>query len=109
MLFGKKYDIAMIRTTSKDALKRSALFVTDGDIKAAAEIYEFFIRDMPNMPDYDSTQPTFIDQAKDTIGGVLGWVDQNQDKIVGYWNLFQQFRGGGSIPTPGAPTNLPKI
>ena len=108
-LFSKKYDVAMIRTTSKDALKRSALFVCEGDIKTATEIYDFFVRDMPNMPDYDSVQPTLIDQAKDTIGDVLGWVDQNQDKLVNYWNLFQQFRGGGSIPPATPPANLPPI
>lgn len=106
-LFGKTgYDVTMLQTTSKDALKRSALFVCGGDIKQATEIYDFFVKDMPNMPDYDSTQPTFMEQAKDTIGGVLGWVDQNQDKLVGYWQLIQSFRNGGA---PGAPTNLPPI
>ena len=107
-LFGKtQYDVSMLQTTSKDSLKRSALFVTGGDIKAATEIYDFFIKDMPNMPDYDSAQPSFMEQAKDTIGGVLGWVDQNQDKIMGYWQLIQSFRGGGGAPS--APTNIPPI
>lgn len=99
----------MIRTTSKDALKRSALFVTDGDIKAATEIYDFFVRDMPNMPDYDSAQPSFVDQAKETIGGVLGWVDQNQDKLVGYWNIIQQMRGGGVTTTKPPTSDIPPI
>lgn len=107
-LFGKiNYDVTMLQTTSKDALKRSALFVTGGDIKAATEIYDFFVKDMPNMPDYDSIQPSFMEQAKDTIGGVLGWVDQNQDKLMGYWQLFQSLRGGGGAPS--APTNIPPI
>lgn len=97
----------MLQTTSKDALKRSALFACGGDIKQATEIYEFFIKDMPNMPDYDSIQPTFMEQAKDTIGGVLGWVDQNQDKLMGYWQLIQSFRNGGGAPA--APANIPPI
>ena len=107
-LFGKiNYDVTMLQTTSKDALKRSALFVTGGDIKAATEIYDFFVKDMPNMPDYDAVNPSFMEQAKDTIGGVLGWVDQNQDKLMGYWQLIQSFRGGGGAPS--APTNIPPI
>lgn len=99
----------MLRTTSKDSLKRSALYITGGDIKAATEIYEFFIKDMPNMPDYDMAQPTFMEQAKDTIGGVLGWVDQNQDKLVGYWQMIQSFKNGGGGGAAGTPMNLPPI
>ena len=40
MLFGKEYDYSIIRTTSKDALKRTALIVSGNDIKKAEEIYE---------------------------------------------------------------------
>lgn len=81
----------------------------NGDIKAATEIYEFFVKDMPNMPDFDTLQPSFMEQAKDTIGGVLGWIDQNQDKLVGYWNIIQAMRNG-AVPTPSVPhTDLPPI
>lgn len=108
-MFGRpKIDISLIQTTSKDALKRTALFACGGDVKAAEEIYNFFIKDMPNMPDFDTIPPTFMEQAKNTIGGVLGWVDENQDKLVGYWNIIQQMRGGGNIP-PTTPTNLPPL
>lgn len=108
-IFSKtNYDVTLLRTTSKDALKRSALFMCNGDIKAATEIYDFFVKDMPNMPDFEPTQASFMDQAKETIGGVLGWVDANQDKLVGYWNIIQQMRGGAVQP-PVQPTNLPPI
>lgn len=106
-IFGKtNYDVTIIQTTSKDALKRTALFATGGDIKAATDIYEYFVKDMPNMPDFDPAQSSFMDQAKDTIGGVLGWLDENQDKLVGYWNIIQSMRGGSA---PTAPTDLPPI
>jgi hypothetical protein len=108
-MFGKpKIDMTLIQTTSKDTLKRTALFACGGDVKQAEEIYNFFVKDMPNMPDYDMVPPSFMDQAKSTIGSVLGWVDENQDKLVGCWNIIQQMRGGGTIP-PSAPTNLPPI
>lgn len=109
-MFGRpKIDITLIQTTSRDALKRSALFASGGDVKQAEEIYNFFVKDMPNMPDYDTIPPTFMEQAKSTIGGVLGWVDENQDKLVGYWNIIQQMRGGGAVQPPVSPTNLPPI
>lgn len=98
------YDTSLIRTTSKDALKRSALFVCGGDIKQASEIYDFFIKDMPNMPDYDPVPPSALEQTKDAITGVLGWVDGNQDKLIGYYNLFKSIRGA----TEQAP-NIPPL
>lgn len=106
-LFGKtNYDVTIIQTTSKDALKRTALFATGGDIKAATDIYEYFVKDMPNMPDFEPPQATFMEQAKDTIGSVFGWIDQNQDKLAGYWNIIQSMRAKNA-PTP--PTDLPPI
>lgn len=107
-IFSKNYDVSLLRTTSKDSLKRSALFMCNGDIKAATEIYDFFVKDMPNMPDFDPPQTSFIDQAKTTIGEVFGFMDANQDKLIGAWNIIQQMRGGGHIP-PTTPTNLPPI
>ena len=108
-MFGRpKIDMTLVQTTSKDTLKRTALFACGGDVKKAEEIYNFFVKDMPNMPDYDMVPPSFMEQAKNTIGGVLGWVDENQDKLVGYWNIIQQMRGGGNIP-PTTPTNLPPL
>lgn len=106
-LFSKRYNTTLIQTTSKDALKRSALFITNGNVKDANEIYDFFVKDMPSIPDFEPPQASFMDQAKDTIGGVLGWVDQNQDKLVGYWNIIQSIRNSGGVPTP--PTDLPPI
>lgn len=112
-MFGKpRIDMTLIQTTSKEAIKRSALFACGGDVKAATEIYDFFVKDMESIPDFDPVRPTFMDQAKATIGEVFGFVDANQDKLIGAWNIIQQMRGGGAItpPTPPTiPTDLPKI
>ena len=98
-LFSKQYDFSLLRTTSKDALKRSALFISGGDIKAAAEIYDFFVRDIPNMPDFDQPEQSGYERTRDTITSVLSWIDSNQDKIMGYYNLFRSMRSNrGNIP-----------
>jgi hypothetical protein len=50
-----------------------------------------------------------MDQAKSTIGELFGFVDANQDKLIGAWNIIQQMRGGGAVTPLTAPTNLPNI
>ena len=98
-LFSKQYDFSLLMTSSKDALKRSALFISGGDINAATEIYDFFVRDIPNMPDFDQPEQSGYDRTKETITGVLSWLDANQEKLMGYYNLFRSMRSNsGNIP-----------
>lgn len=108
-LFGKpNYDLNMLRTTSKDALKRSALMMCEGDIKKATEIYEFFIKDVESMPDFDTPPTPFLEQAKSTVGEVFGFLDENKDKLMGAWEFIKSMRGGGG--TPAAPASpLPPL
>ena len=42
----------------------------------------------------------FQKQITDGAMKVLGWIDSNQDKIAGYYNLFQQIRAGNPITPP---------
>ena len=108
-LFGRtNYDLTMLQTTSKDALKRSALMMCDGDVKKATEIYEYFMKDVETMPDFDTPPVPFMEKAKATVADVFGFVDQNKDKIAGIWDLIQTFRGGGgSAPATPAQTLPP--
>ncbi len=110
-LFGNKvaYDVTLLQTTSKDALKRSALLVCGGDVKAATEVCEYFMKDMPDMPDYDQPTTSALTQAKETALGVFGWIDQNQDKVLGYYNLLRTLTGKAGITMPTAPADVPPI
>ena len=110
-LFGNKvaYDVTLLQTTSKDALKRSALLVCGGDVKAATEVCEYFMKDMPNMPDYDPPTTSALTQAKDTALGVLGWIDGNQDKVLGYYNLLRTLVGKSGVSVPTVPADVPPI
>lgn len=110
-LFGNKmaYDATLLQTTSKDALKRSALVVCGGDIKAATEVCDYFMKDMPNMPDYDQPSVSALTQAKDTALGLLGWIDGNQEKLIGYYNLVRTMTGKAGIALPTAPADVPPI
>ena len=110
-MFGKKkINVEMIVPTSKATLKTSCLRACNNDIDEAIKLYDFYAKDLPNLPDFDVTPPTIFQQAKSTISDIFNWADQNQDKIVGAYNFFQQMRGGQAIPeitTP--PSNVPPI
>lgn len=108
-MFGKSpINPDMIVATSKMALKTSCLRACDNDIDKAMRLYDFFVKDMPNLPDFDVAPPSAMQQAKEMAVNAFSWLDQNQDRIVGFWQLFQQLRGGGA-PSVTPPANVPPI
>ena len=108
-MFGKpSINPEMIVATSKVALKTSCLRACDNDIDKAMKLYDFFIKDMPNLPDFDVTPPSAMQQAKEMAVNAFSWLDQNQERLLGYWQMFQQMRGG-IVPIATPPTNVPPI
>ena len=98
----------MIVTTSKVALKTSCLRACENDIDKAMKLYDFYIKDLPNLPDFDVVPPTILQQAKETIASTFSWIDQNQERIVGFYQMSQQMRGGATPPA-APPANVPPI
>jgi hypothetical protein len=118
MLFNKKEcrNMDMIRTTSKDALKRSLMQMYQGDVATMERMYDFYMKDMENVPDFDPVPPSMMQQAKETLGGLFNWADANQDKLIGAYNLFRAMKSGepiGNVGVAAAPVAdippLPKL
>lgn len=108
-MFSKPINPDLVVPTSKVALKMSCLRACNNDVEKAAKLYDFFVKDMQNIPDFDPVPPSMFEQAKSTIGDLFGWLDNNQDKLAGAFQLIQQFRGGGAIATGQPPVNVPPL
>jgi hypothetical protein len=103
-MFGRNdIDINGIVVTSKMSLKASCIKVCGNDIERAEKLYDFFAKDIQNLPDFDVPPPSTLEQIKTMAGDVFGWVEQNQDKLIGAYHLIQGFRSGTPIATPGVP------
>lgn len=107
--FSKQYDVSMIRTTSKDALKRSALFVCGGDIAEAEKLYNYFVKDMEGIPAYDPPTVSGYEKVKDEAIGILQWIDANQDKLLNYVSIFQTLKAGGTVTLPTTVADIPPL
>lgn len=103
--------IQAIRPTSKATLKIQCLFACKGDISEAMKLYDYFAKDMPDLPDYDPVQPTWVDNTKDMANGILGWVKENQDTLAqGYEFISNIIKRRASVPPPApAGEPLPQI
>ena len=113
--FNKKKKLEMIqaiRPTSKATLKIQCLFACKGDIDESNKLYEYFAKDMPELPDYDPVQPTWVDNTKETVNSLMGWFRENQDTIAqGYQFIQGIIKNKGVLPVepPAASAPLPPI
>ena len=102
--------IQAVRPTSKATLKMQCLMVCKGDIDEAEKLYDYFARDMPALPDYDTPPPTWLDNTKDVAGGIVGWLGQNKDTLAQDSEILRAITGNRLPPlaltdteAPGAP------
>lgn len=111
-MFGRNdIDINMIVTTSKMALKASCIRACNNDVDKAERLYDFFIKDIKDIPDFDIQPPSAFEQIKTIAGDVFGWVEQNQGKLLDAYNMFQSIRGGQpfNVPSGGPVEGVPPI
>lgn len=94
----------MIVPTSKMALKTSCMQACGGDIDKAEKLYDYYIKGISELPDFDPIRPSTFEQVKAMAGDIFGWLDQNGEKVSG---LLQMIRGAAApaagTPPPGVP------
>ena len=94
------------------------LLVCKGDIDEADKLYDYFAKDMPELPDYDPVEPTWVDNTKDMANGIVGWIGNNKETLMQGYEMVRAMTGNRLPPltfTPPvtevteAPKPLPEI
>ena len=98
-MFGREYDFSLIRTSSKEALLRSALMVSGNDIRKASEICDYVTKMLPNLPDTDPVVPSSFEQMRDTAVQLIDWGREHQDQIEGVINIVRGFMNRNNTTT----------
>lgn len=95
--------IRAIRPTSKASLKIQCLMIGK-TVDEANKLYDYFAKDMPDLPDFDPVPPTWQQNTAQTVNGVLGWLKENAGTIQQAYSLVQQIIANrGAIPAPPPP------
>ena len=107
----RKVDTKMLQNivfTSKASLKQQCLIIKNGNTKEAQELYEFLISDMPELPAIDPVPPTWQENTRDTVKGVVSWLQENQTSIAQAAEYLKKLFSKSPIATPTADA-LPPI
>jgi len=101
--------IQAIRPTSKATLKMQCLMVCKGDIDESNKLYDYFAKDMPELPDYDPVPPTWVDNTKDVANGILSWLGNNKTTLAQAYDIIRGITGNRLPPLTlgGAPVETP--
>lgn len=102
--------LSKLRVTSKLAVKLSCISIYPDDIIKAEQLYEFIVKDMPDLPDTDPIPPTGFEKVKTGVGDVVGFIRNNKDDIMQVVQIVQGLisRRGG-VPIPQAPVEVPPL
>ena len=83
--------------TSKAQLLQVAMYFNKGDIGKAQEMFDFYARNLA-LPDFDPVAPTFMQQVKQTAGGLFSWVKENQEDIAQGYEFVRSIVQKRGIP-----------
>lgn len=109
--------IQALRPTSKATLKMQCLIICKADIDEASKLYDFFAKDMPDLPDFDPAPQTWVDSTKNVANGTMAWLKENQSTLVQVYDFFRNvIVNRGALPELSAsdgpavaPNPLPPI
>ena len=114
MFWKSKIDKKMVnnvRPTSKIALKQSCLMIAKGDLELAEKLYDFYIKDMDDLPTFDVVPPTTLQQLKDGAMQTFSWLNQNQEQVMNWVGIIKDMlgKGGGNSAMHQSVQSIPSI
>ena len=110
--------VRMIQPTSKMSISQQCLVIANGDIDEAKKLRDYFADVMEDLPAIDQPAPTWVDNTKNTLNGILSWSGEHQQGLMQLYEIIRGMTGGKLPPLtiPGmsaeaeaAATPLPPI
>lgn len=95
--------ISTYRPTSKSSLKSFCIMASKGNVEEAEKLYNFYIKDMEELPMFDPVPPTAMDNAKSVVTGIFDFVKENKDGIGQVYDIVRGFAAsrGKNLPALG--------
>lgn len=89
-----------ISPTSKASLKTQCLLVSNGDVEKAEKLYDFYVKDMPDLPNFDAPAPTWVDNTKNTLTSLFSFIDEHKDGLAQGYDVLRSILGAKGVNLP---------
>lgn len=93
--------------TSKASLKQFCIVASKGNIDEATKLYDFYMKDMDELPMTDPVPPTWVDNTKNAITGIFDFVKEHQDGLSQGYEILRGIMAsrGKNLPPLGNAVN----
>lgn len=99
----------MINPTSKMSISQQCLLIAKGDIDEAKKLRDYFADVMTDLPTVDQPDPTWVDNTKNALNGIISWSGEHQQGLLQIYEIVRGMTGNRLPPLslPMAETEAP--
>lgn len=90
--------IRMIQPTSRMSISQQCLLIAKGDIEEAKRLRDYFADVMEDLPVVDEPAPTWVDNTKNTLNGILSWGGEHQQGLMQIYEIIRGMTGNRLPP-----------
>lgn len=90
--------IRMINPTSKMSISQQCLLIAKGDIDEAKKLRDYFADVMTDLPVVDQPDPTWVDNTKNALNGILSWSGEHQQGLLQIYEIIRGMTGNRLPP-----------
>lgn len=90
--------IRMINPTSKMSVSQQCLLIAKGDIDEAKKLRDYFADVMTDLPVVDQPDPTWVDNTKNVLNGILSWSGEHQQGLLQIYEIVRGMTGNRLPP-----------
>lgn len=97
------------------ALRQQCLLIAKGDVDEAKKLCDYYTEGMDELPMFDPAPTSWVDNTKQTLDNVFGWLSEHKDGLAQAYDLVRNISGGripllnGDIEAPTEEEALPPI
>ena len=90
--------IRLINPTSKMSISQQCLLIAKGDIDEAKKLRDYFADVMTDLPTVDQPDPTWVDNTKNALNGILSWGGEHQQGLLQIYEIVRGMTGNRLPP-----------
>lgn len=90
--------IQLINPTSKMSISQQCLLIAKGDIEEAKKLRDYFADVMNDLPTVDQPDPTWVDNTKNVLNGILSWGGEHQQGLLQVYEIVRGMTGNRLPP-----------
>ena len=69
-------------------------------MEQADKLYEYFTKDMPDLPMFDAPTPTWVDNTKDTLNGLFSFLGEHKDGLSQGYDIIKAILNARGVNLP---------